>query len=291
MKRMYTILGLSLLFAVPVLANTRPVVSNVTALQRSHTALVDVTYDIADADGDPVHVTLWYSLDGGGSWDNECITLSGDVGAGIMPGTGLSATWDAGADVADLINQQFLLRVYADDGASVEIWAEDFEQGCPSGWSLLADWQCGVPISGPSAAYSGLNCLATRLDGTYDNNQAWSTTTATSPQIDLSTASTPLLSFRAWVYTEGSVYDGFNLKISTDGGTTFSLLNAVNPPYSITTNGEPAWGGNLSAFGWQEFTADLSAYVGQVVYLQLAFRSDASIVYPGVYVDDFVITD
>jgi bacillopeptidase F (M6 metalloprotease family) len=153
------------------------------------------------------------------------------------------------------------------------------------------DWQCGAPTSGPGAAYGGSNCLATRLDDNYNNNQAWSTTTATSPEIDLGSASTPQLSFWAWVYTEGSVYDGFNLKISTDGGTSFSLLSAVSPAYNLTVNGEQAWGGYLSTLGWQEFTADLSGYVGQFVSLQLAFRSDGSIVYPGVYLDDFVIGD
>jgi hypothetical protein len=290
MKGVRMISGLSLLLAASVLANTQPVVSNVVAVQRLHTALVDVTYDVTDADGDAVHVTLWYSLDGGVSWDNECVTVSGDVGAGILPGTGLSTTWDAGADAVDLIDTQFSLRVYADDGG-FDIWAEDFEQGCPAGWTLGGDWQCGAPTSGPGAAYGGLNCLATGLDGNYNNNQAWSTATATGPAIDLSSASAPLLSFRGWVDTEGSVYDAFNLKISTDGGTNFTLLSAVSPAYSLVVNGEPAWGGHLSTLGWQEFTADLSGYVGQTVLLQLAFRSDGSIIYPGVYVDDFLISD
>ena len=34
--------------------------------------------------------------------------------------------------------------------------------------------------------------------------------------IDLTAAAAPHLSFYGWVYTEGSSYDGFNLKVSTD---------------------------------------------------------------------------
>ena len=290
MKVNCVILGLSLFLATPVFANSQPVVSNVVAVQRPHTALVDVTFDLADADGDAMHVTLWYSLDDGVTWGNQCVTVTGDVGDGILSGTGHSATWDAGADVADFYSKQFSLRVYADDGIP-SLWAEDFEQGCPGGWTLEGDWECGVPTYGPAAAFDGVACLGTVLGGTYNNNQSWETTTATSPLIDLTTASAPQLKFRVWILTEGSVYDGFNLKISTDSGTSFQVLNTVNPPYSNTINGEPAWGGDQSLAGWQEFTADLSGYAGQSVLLRLAFRSDSSIVYPGVYADAFEITD
>ena len=98
------------------LANTPPEVMNVVATQRPHTGLIDVTFDLIDADGDALHVTLWYSLDGGVSWDHECATVAGDVGPGIAPTTGLSATWDAGTDIPDVTSEQFTLRVYADDG-------------------------------------------------------------------------------------------------------------------------------------------------------------------------------
>jgi len=106
-----------LLLTGPVLANTQPEVLNVSAVQRAHTALIDLTFDIVDADGDAVHVSLWYSTDGGVSWDQECVTVSGDVGASVSPGTGLTATWDAGVDFPDYINSEFSIRIYADDGS------------------------------------------------------------------------------------------------------------------------------------------------------------------------------
>ena len=296
MKAMRFLLVLGLLLAAStVLSNTPPEVTNVAAVQRPHTALVDVTYDLLDDDGDLCHVSLWYSLDGGASWDHECTTVWGDVGPGITPGTGLVATWDAGVDEPDFASQQFSIRVYADDGGgnTPVLWETDFEGICPNGWALEGDWECGVPSStpGPGYTYSGVQCLATRLDGNYSNDQAWSTATATSPAIDLTGASQPQLSFRMWIHTEGSTYDGANLKISTNGGHSFSLLVDVTPAYGLTVDGQSAWGGNQSAAGWQLVTANLAEYAGLVVHLQFAFRSDGTVNYAGVYVDDVMITD
>ena len=106
----------TVLLASVALGNSQPEVTNVTAVQRPHTALVDVTYDLFDADGDATHVTLWYSLDGGMSWDHQCQSVWGDVGDGVVSGEGLMAGWDAGTDLEDLIGSQFSIRVYADDG-------------------------------------------------------------------------------------------------------------------------------------------------------------------------------
>ena len=119
MIRIIYIFVCCLLMVGPVLGNFPPEVYNVSGVQRAHTALIDVTFDIIDIDFDAVHVSLWYSVDGGVSWDQECVTVSGDVGPGVVPAAGLTATWDAGVDFPDFINNQFSIRVYADDGNSV----------------------------------------------------------------------------------------------------------------------------------------------------------------------------
>jgi hypothetical protein len=166
-----------------------------------------------------------------------------------------------------------------------------FEGACPDGWALTGDWQCGTPtVVGPSAAFAGTQCIATRIAGNYNNNQTYAGTTASSPSISLAGTTSPQLSFRVWMSTEGSVYDGFNLKVSTDG-VTYTPVTTVSPAYNLTIATEQCWGGNQSALGWQLWTANLSAYAGQTVNLRFAFRSDSSVVYPGVYIDDVIITD
>ena len=165
-----------------------------------------------------------------------------------------------------------------------------FEDPCPSGWTLAGDWQCGVPITvGPATAYLGTQCIATQIGGNYSNFQSFAAATATSPDIDLGVAASPAVSFRMWIATEGPTHDGVNLKISTDGGMNYAVVGAVTPAYPLVIAGEPAWGGHQSGLGWQLMQANLSAYAGQIVRLQLSFRSDSSATFPGVYIDDFLV--
>ena len=170
------------------------------------------------------------------------------------------------------------------------LFVADMEVGCP-GFSLSGDWQCGTPTSGPNAAFSGSEVLATNLSGDYANGLTWATNTATFGPIDLTTSTFPQLELLAWTHTEGFTFDGWNLQVSADGGGTFLPLTNVFPPYSLTVAGEPAWGGDLSASGWVAHTASLVAYSGQQVFLRVAMASDPSIPDPGVYVDDVFVCD
>lgn len=165
-----------------------------------------------------------------------------------------------------------------------------FEGMCPDGWTLTGDWQCGTPMSvGPTTAYVGTQCIATQIGALYNSLQTYAGTTATSPEIDLGAAPSPTLTFRMWIDTEGSTYDGVNLQISTDGGMNYTIVTSVSPAYPLTVAGKPAWGGHQAQLGWQLMQADLSAYVGQKIQLRWSFQSDSSGAFPGVYIDDIFI--
>jgi hypothetical protein len=167
-----------------------------------------------------------------------------------------------------------------------------FEGACPNGWTLTGDWECGVPtpiMGGPPTAFVGAQCIATQIDVNYSDLQTYAGTTATSPDINLAGLMTPKLTFRMWVETEGSTYDGANLSVSNDGGMNYTILDTVMPPYPLTIAGKPAWGGHQLGLGWQLVQADLSAYVGQTIRLQFAFRSDSSGTFAGVYIDDILV--
>jgi len=118
MKR-FTVLFSVLLVVVwsgTVLANSAPAVSNVIANQREDDSkLVDIYYDLADADGDSCTIWVLVSADGGATWGIPAITFSGDVGQSIAPGTKKHIIWDAGADIPGKVGD-FKARVYADDG-------------------------------------------------------------------------------------------------------------------------------------------------------------------------------
>lgn len=165
-------------------------------------------------------------------------------------------------------------------------------EACPNGWTMGGDWECGAPQGvGPPAAHNGNNVMATKIGGVYSVSQSFATTVADSPPINLTTATNPMLSFWAWDHTEGSTFDGWNLKISINGGQSFTQVTTVTPAYPLTISGQQAWGGNHALEGWKNYQADLTAYAGQTVILRFAFRSDGATVYPGVYIDDVFVAE
>jgi formylglycine-generating enzyme required for sulfatase activity len=133
MKR-YSIL--LLLFATAAAAqNTPPEVTYVWAQQRANTNLVDVNYCVSDLENDALSVSL-ILLAGGGAVIRQCTSVTGDVGAGIQPGTNKHVTWDAGADFSDQYGSDYTLRVVADDGFApagfVSIPPGTFMMGSPT---------------------------------------------------------------------------------------------------------------------------------------------------------------
>jgi formylglycine-generating enzyme required for sulfatase activity len=123
MIKVLTILSLTIVFVVVpgvCLANSAPVVSNVSASQRADDSkLVDIYYDLADADGDNCTVWVFISSDGGLTWDVPVFTFSGDAGKPVSPGVHKHIIWDAGHDIPGKIGT-LRARVFADDGKAAD---------------------------------------------------------------------------------------------------------------------------------------------------------------------------
>ncbi len=110
------ILSLSVLNGSLAVLAADPVVSQVTIAQRTDgSRLVDITYDVADADGDTLAVTLLLSDNGGATWEYPVLGTTGDVGPGILPGTGRNIVWDAGLHPETLVGDNYRARVLASD--------------------------------------------------------------------------------------------------------------------------------------------------------------------------------
>ena len=98
-------------------ANSAPVVSGVTAIQRAdHSKVVDVSYTLTDADGDACTVTVKASSDGGATWTVPVTAISGACGNGITPGSGKHIVWNYGTDLPGAAGSQYRVRICADDG-------------------------------------------------------------------------------------------------------------------------------------------------------------------------------
>ena len=98
--------------------NTAPVVSNVSASQRTDgSKIVDIYYDLYDADDELCDITFKLSANGGDSFDiiPSSANLSGDFGDDLPSGTNKHIIWNAGAESYPM-DGSYLYRVYADDG-------------------------------------------------------------------------------------------------------------------------------------------------------------------------------
>lgn len=160
--------------------------------------------------------------------------------------------------------------------------AESFEDD-NGGYTGLMLWEWGAPSSyGPGGAHWGEKCWATNLDGPYGNN-------ANSPlysrTYSLVEATSGTFNFYHY-YSSQQGRDGGNVKISTDGGSTYTLITPVAgyPTPSMGWNGEPGFSGTSD--GWELVTFDLTGYLGGDVKLKFTFGSDGSVTGPGWYIDD-----
>jgi hypothetical protein len=262
--------------------------------------VVESTSPYGDAvPGEPFSVQMQFS----GGTANATWGIVGGTNNGWMTFDPVTGVLSGTPTVADLGLVEVVIRAEEPslpsnfDEETVSFYVRDvaqlesFDAACPAGWTLAGEFECGVPtLVGPATAHSGAQCLGTNLDGNYSNGIAWGTTTATSPAISVPAGTGASMRFWAWVDTEGSTYDGFNMKVSVNGGS-YVLVTDVLPAYTLTVNNEPAWGGHLSAQGWTMYELDLSPHAGSSVQVRFDFRTDGSGVNPGVYIDDVTVLE
>lgn len=128
----------ALLIAAPSFANSPPVVSNVVATQIPGTGQVRITFDVSDADGDPVTARLICASNNGVTFDLLPVSVSGHVNVAMPAGPGKQIIWNAAADYPGRFWSQVVAKVYASDGAAisgemVHVPAGNFLMGSTSG--------------------------------------------------------------------------------------------------------------------------------------------------------------
>lgn len=153
-------------------------------------------------------------------------------------------------------------------------------------------WEWGIPTSGPNNAHSGQKCWATVLAGNYANSANWKLTS----ELLYATTDNPQLKFWHWYDMEasgsfpGRAYDGGNVKISTNNGSTWSLIRPISGYNGIgytSTAGianESCYTGTQNT--WSEVTFNLPVMTGQQFLLRWHFGSDAAVQRAGWYIDD-----
>ena len=112
-----------LIFSQSLLANPSAPVINITSVaQRTDgSRLVDIIYDLNDANGDLCEISLKLSDDDGATFTYipNPANLSADIGVDIAPGSGKSIIWNAGAEGVEFDGSQYVLNIKAEDGQFV----------------------------------------------------------------------------------------------------------------------------------------------------------------------------
>ena len=97
-------------------ANTLPEVGNLSIAQRTDgSMLIDVFYDVLDADGDTLTVNMQASDDGGETWAVSCDSILGDIGENIVSGTAKQIIWNFGVEHPGVFSEEFRVRILVDD--------------------------------------------------------------------------------------------------------------------------------------------------------------------------------
>jgi len=138
-------------------------------------------------------------------------------------------------------------------------------------------WQWGSSSS--AGSHSGTKVWGTLLNQQYPNNVSW---TLTSPSVQL--ASNSYLEF--WHrYAMEATYDGGNLRISVNNGSSWTLLTPEGgyTHTSVAALNGPGFSGSAN---WSLVRFNLSAYANQQVKFRWTFASDTMIQGEGWFIDD-----
>jgi immune inhibitor InhA-like protein/carboxypeptidase family protein/type IX secretion system substrate protein len=168
---------------------------------------------------------------------------------------------------------------HAPSGGAANFWdfeADDGEFVANTGWGWGTDSMAG--------AYSGDNVWGTELNAQYPVSASFELVT---PEINIPTDDA-VLTFWHWLDIESS-WDGGNVKMSTDGGTSWNLIDPVGgyPGTAVGLAGEACFNGYDQT--WTMITFEIGAYQGESAMFKFHFGSDSSINYQGWYIDDVYV--
>lgn len=241
---------------------------------------------------DPGWVRLTYNKNGGANVTVTMTNTAGDTYEAQIPGPGnlgdVYSYFITARDIAAIPNTAREPATGYHSFEVVDYYAWDFEAD-DGGFSATGpDWEWGAPTSGPGEAYSGDNVWATKIAADYS---ASSNSRLDLPALTVPTShSAAVLSWWQWYYIETN-YDGGNVKISTDGGATWTILypdigyTGVASGVNAGIPGEPCFTGYTRNY-WHKATVNLTPYIGQTVIIRFHFGSDSIINRAGWFIDD-----
>jgi len=196
------------------------------------------------------------------------------ISPNVIAGNNLTFYLTYLADLTDIHNEQLVLSV-GTTGMNA-----DFESNngnfVPNPSSN--GWEWGV--SSVAGAHSGTKIWGTRLNSQYPNYANYQLTT---PSVYI--GNNFMLEFWHYYNTEVN-YDGGNVKISTNGGTSWTLITPEGgyPASNLGVLNGPGYDGNSG--GWVFARFNLLIYANQNVQFRFTFASDGGVTGDGWFIDD-----
>jgi subtilisin family serine protease len=241
---------------------------------------------------DPTAVRLIWNKNGGANTSVAMTNTSGDTYEASIPGPAVLGDvfnyYITARDVATIPNTAREPATGYHSFEIVDYYAWDFEANDGGFAATGPDWEWGEPTNGPGSAYSGVNVWGTRVTADYS---ASSNSMLDLPAVTVPTsAPSAVLSWWQWYYIETN-YDGGNVKISTDGGSTWTILlpdigyTGTASSYNAGIPGEACFTGYYHNT-WEKATVNLTPYIGQSVIIRFHFGSDSSVNRAGWFIDD-----
>ena len=139
-------------------------------------------------------------------------------------------------------------------------------------------WEWGSSSAVP--AHSGTKLWGTRLNSNYSANANY---TLSTPSIYIGAD----FGLEFWHYFETEAnYDGGNVQVSTDSGSTWQVLQPAGGYTNAQLNSLNGPGFSGSSNGWIKSTFPLSAYGNQSVKFRFVFASDGGTHNQGWFIDD-----
>jgi hypothetical protein len=169
-------------------------------------------------------------------------------------------------------------------------YGTDFEAN-NGGWVADGVWSWGTPTNGLAPQpYSGTHMWGTGMDANYGNSVCGHLDLNPGLRVASSTAN---MEFWYWYQIE-SGFDGCNVKVSVDGGSTWQIVTPTdNYPGSTNTSNtcnpsETAWT-NSTAQPWRQAVIPIGQFLNQMPIFRFTFGSDGSVTYPGFFFDNMII--
>ncbi len=194
---------------------------------------------------------------------------------------------------------------YLEKILSPEPYSSDFAEN-GGGWVAIPStggWEWGepIPVGEPANAHSDSFLWGTNLIGTYPND----TIIRLDLSIDLGYLERPALRFWQWYRMSGefagNLFDGGNVKISTDGGEAWEIVmpdprygrnyDGIISSHNRFMGGEPAFGGESYGDFWNYVTFDLMDWAFEEVIIRFELSADGMGNNRGWYIDDVSIAD